>query len=363
MPLPKHIGVHGWWTRDGEKMSKSKGNVVSPREVSDAYGVENLRYFMLREVPFGQDGDFSQRALIDRINSELCNDFGNLLNRIIGMSSKYSDYEIDSVDVEKYHTKELDAMNEALANLDDFMQNMQTHRYLEELWKLFSIGNKAIEEYSPWTKIKEDKKDEALATVALVANILAKASIMLSPVMPKTTSIIGDALNFTIDNASYQELIIDKKLLQLFNIKQVPPLFPRVEEPLMPEAPVAQPNKSEEESKQGLEQDNLIEIGQFFETSLKVGHIVQAEEVPKSKKLLKLQVDLGENSTRQIVAGIKEFYSAESLVGTQVCVVANLKPAKLMGMISEGMLLAAKDEDGLCLVRPEKPKKVGTPIG
>jgi methionyl-tRNA synthetase len=363
LPLPKHIGAHGWWTRDGEKMSKSKGNVISPREVSDAYGVENLRYFMLREVPFGQDGDFSQRAFIDRINSELSNDLGNLLNRIIGMSGKYSDFEIDSKDVQTYHKNELDAMNEALANLDDFMQNMQTHRYLEELWKLFAIGNKAIEEHAPWVKMKEGKRDEALATVALVANILAKASIMLSPVMPKTTETIADALNFTIDNGSYNELVIGKKLLNLFKIKQVPPLFPRVEEPVLPEAPEAQPNRSEEESKEELEQDNLIEIGQFFETSLKVGHIIEAEEVPKSKKLLKLQVDLGESKPRQVVAGIKEFYSAESLVGTQVCVVANLKPAKLMGMISEGMLLAAKDEDGLCLVRPEKPKKAGTPIG
>ena len=367
LPLPKHIGAHGWWTRDGEKMSKSKGNVVSPKEVSDAYGVENLRYFMLREVPFGQDGDFSQRAFIDRINSELSNDLGNLLNRIIGMSGKYSDYEIDSVDVQKYHSKELEAMNEALGNLDDFMQNLQTHRYLEELWKLFAIGNKAIEEHAPWVKMKEDKKDEALATVALVANILAKASIMLSPVMPKTTAIIADALNFTIDNSSYKELILDKKLLKSFSIKKVPPLFPRVEEPLMAEAPAAEPNKPEAVTKdtkaESKEDDNLIEIGQFFETSLKIGVVMEAEEVPKSKKLLKLQVDIGEDTNRQVVAGIKEFYSAESLIGTQVCVVANLKPAKLMGMMSEGMLLAAKDEDGLCLVRPEKPKKAGTPIG
>ncbi len=367
LPLPEHIGAHGWWTRDGEKMSKSKGNVISPKEVSDAYGVENLRYFMLREVPFGQDGDFSQRALIDRINSELSNDLGNLLNRIIGMSGKYSDFEIDSVDVLKYHAKEIEGMNSVLDSLDSFMENFQTHRYLEELWKLFSIGNKAIEEHAPWVKMKEDKKDEALATVALVANVLAKASVMLSPVMPRTTETIADALSFTIDNNSYKELILEKKLLKLFNIKKVPPLFPRVEEPLMTEAPKAEPNKPKQEKKEekseATEQDNLIEIGQFFETSLKVGTVVEAEEVPKSKKLLKLQVDLGEEKPRQVVAGIKEFYSAESLVNTQVCVVANLKPAKLMGMISEGMLLATKDEDGLCLIRPEKPKKAGTPIG
>ncbi|MBU0720605.1 methionine--tRNA ligase [bacterium] len=369
LPLPKTIGAHGWWTRDGEKMSKSKGNVISPKEVADAYGVENLRYFMLREVPFGQDGDFSQRAFIDRINSELSNDLGNLLNRIIGMSGKYSDYEISSADVEKYHKKELDAMNDVLDSLDSLMENLQTHRYLEELWKLFAIGNKAIEEHAPWVKMKEDKKEEALATVALVANILAKASIMLHPVMPRTTNIVADALNFEINNGSYRELVLDKKLLKLFNIKVVPPLFPRVEEPLMPEAPASQPNAPKEAPKQSKEavtakeKDNLIEIGQFFETSLKVGVIVEAQEVPKSKKLLKLQVDLGEGKNRQVVAGIKEFYSAESLLNTQVCVVANLKPAKLMGMMSEGMLLAAKDEEGLCLIRPEKPKKAGTPIG
>ena len=366
LELPKHIAAHGWWTRDGEKMSKSKGNVISPKEVADAYGVENLRYFMLREVPFGQDGDFSQRAFIDRINSELSNDLGNLLNRIIGMSGKYSDFEIDSVDVEKYHKKELDAVDAVLKELDGFMEGVQTHRYLEELWKLFAIGNNAITSYEPWVKMKEGKKDEALATVALVANILAKASVMLYPIMPQTTLKVADALSFEINNDSYKELILDKKLLKLFNIKKIPPLFPRVEEPLMQEAPKAEPNPPKEEKKEQKapkEEDNLIEIGQFFQTSLKVGTVVDAQEVPKSKKLLKLQVDLGEDKPRQVVAGIKEFYTPDDLMNTQVCVVANLKPAKLMGMISEGMLLAAKDEDGLCLVRPEKPKKAGTPIG
>ncbi|MBN2816959.1 MAG: methionine--tRNA ligase, partial [Campylobacterales bacterium] len=249
LPLPQHIGAHGWWTRDGEKMSKSKGNVVSPKEVSDAYGVENLRYFMLREVPFGQDGDFSQRAFIDRINSELSNDLGNLLNRIVGMSAKYSEYLIESNDVEKYHARELTAVNEVLETLDGYMQSMQTHRYLEELWRLFSIGNTAITEHEPWAKVKNGQLDEALATVALIANILAKAAIMLSPIMPKTTATIADALNFSIDTESYKRLVLEKALLESFTIKQVPPLFPRIEEPLMPEAPKAMPNAKEEETK------------------------------------------------------------------------------------------------------------------
>ena len=372
MPLPKHIGAHGWWTRDGEKMSKSKGNVVSPKEVSEAYGLENFRYFMLREVPFGQDGDFSQRAFIDRINSDLSNDLGNLLNRIIGMSGKYSEYHIDSVDVLKYHTKEIDEANNVLDSLNAFIDNLQPHRYLEELWKLFSIGNKAIEEHAPWVKMKEERKDEALATVALVANILAKASVALHPVMPNTTATIADALGFNIDAESYRDIIADKSLLKPFVIKQVPPLFPRVEEPLMQEAPKAlvpqeepkpEPKKMEAKKETTVEADNLIEIGQFFETSLKIGTVLEAAEVPKSKKLIQLKVDVGEESPRQILAGIREFYAPEDLVNTQVCVVANLKPAKLMGLLSEGMLLAAKDENGLSLIRPEAPKKVGTPIG
>ena len=372
LPLPKHIAAHGWWTRDGEKMSKSKGNVVSPKEVSDLYGVENLRYFMMREVPFGQDGDFSQRAFIDRINSDLSNDLGNLLNRIIGMSGKYSEFVIDSVDVEKYHSAELEEMYGILDNVERFLDEVQTHRFLEELWKVFTIGNKAIEAHAPWVKIKEGKKDEALATVALVANVLAKASLLLHAFMPETTNTIAKTLGFEINTASYNGLLKDKKLLETFTIEKIGPLFPRVEEPLMQEAPKAlmqeEPKaekkpKAKKAEKKSEESVGLITFDEFFNTTLKVGTVVEAEEVPKSKKLLKLQVDVGEDELRQIVAGIKDYYSAEELVNTQVCVVANLKPAKLMGILSAGMLLAAKDDDGLCLVRPEKTRQAGASIG
>ncbi len=348
--LPKKIAAHGWWTRDGEKMSKSKGNVINPKEVADAYGLENFRYFMLREVPFGADGDFSEKALIDRINNDLGNDLGNLLNRIIGMAYKYFDGKISSENVGKYYPNELNEAKEIIAKIEEkYLWKMQTHKFLEELWKILSIGNKAIDVYKPWELMKNKEEEKAMALLGLIANLLAMTSVYLHAVMPKTTSKIAEALNFEINTKSFKD-INEGKLLKDFVIEKIPPLFPKIEKPLMKKKEIIK------------EPDNIITIDEFFKVELKIGEVVVAEEVKKSKKLLRLEVDLGEGKLRQIIAGIKEYYSPDELVGTQVCVVSNLKPAKLMGMMSEGMLLAAKDDEGLNLIRPEKRKKVGTPI-
>ncbi|SFZ98146.1 Methionyl-tRNA synthetase [hydrothermal vent metagenome] len=365
LPLPKHIAAHGWWTRDGEKMSKSKGNVVNPREVANAYGLDNFRYFMLREVPFGGDGDFSQKALIDRINSDLGNDLGNLLNRVIGMSGKYFEGKVDSLNVTKYYQEELNDVHASLDKLEPLLYDMQIHRYLEELWRPLAVANKSIDKYQPWTLMKEGKEEEAMALNGLITAILAKVAIMLYPVMPEVCTKIAKTLNFTIDNTSWNEMIKGNKVLETFTLQKIDPLFPRVEEPLIIQAePIDKKVKPEKVKQEDNKEEGiaLIGIDQFFQTSLKIGTVVKAEEVPKSKKLLLLQVDVGESAPRQVVAGIKEWYSAEDMLNTQVCVVANLKPAKLMGLKSEGMLLAAKDENGLCMIRPEHPKTVGTPI-
>ncbi len=361
LPLPKHIGAHGWWTRNGEKMSKSKGNVVNPKEVADAYGLENFRYFMLREVPFGGDGDFSQRALMDRINSDLGNDLGNLLNRLIGMSGKYFDGVVESNLVKKFYKNELDEVNSSISKLEPLIFELQLHKYLEELWRPLTIANRAIDKYQPWSMIKEGRRDEAMALNGLIANILAKVSLMLHAVMPKSTDIIANALGFEINPESFNRIIREDKILAPFKTKKREPLFPRIEKELLEEKKIEEKNK-EKEIKKESDTIALIGIDKFFETSLKIGTVVDAKEVKKSKKLLLLQVDIGEERPRQVVAGIKEWYSVEDILNKQVCVVANLKPAKLMGLKSEGMLLASKDSSGLCLITPEKPKVNGSPI-
>ena len=339
--LPRHIGAHGWWTRDGKKMSKSLGNVVNPREVANAYGLEQFRYFLLREVPFGQDGDFSQRTFITRINGELCNDLGNLLGRITGMSSKYSSNEINSKNVTKFFTDELNLAQEFIENALKFINEISTSKFLEELWKVLNLANLSITKYEPWNLMKNGETDKACALVGLCANLLARVAILLSPVMPRACDKIASALGFEISPIFYTRLIKNGEILDFIS-RQNEPLFAKVENELL-DTP---PKISSEISKTTMQNEpeiSQIKIDDFKKSLIKVGTILECENIAGSEKLLKFKIDLGEDAPRQIISGIAKFYTPSELVGKQVCVLANLKPAKIFGHISEGMILSAED--------------------
>nr|WP_314380766.1 methionine--tRNA ligase [uncultured Campylobacter sp.] len=387
--MPRSIAAHGWWTRDGKKMSKSLGNVVNPREVANAYGLEQFRYFLLREVPFGQDGDFSQKAIINRVNSELANELGNLLSRIVGMSAKYSDYVINSKDVMKFFTAEIEEANSYLSAALSALEEVATNRYLEELWRALALANASIAKYEPWNLMKNGEQSKALALVALVANILAKVAVLLSPAMPKTAARITDTLGFEISTSLYEKLVLRGEILD-FKAKTCEPLFTKIDHELMPKAdydrldgavnstscsstdaaakgaPSLNPNASGSgataQEAQGATSEAQIKIDDFKKCVIKVGTVLECENIEGSEKLLRFMIDLGEERPRQIISGIAKFYDPAALVGKQICVLANLKPAKIFKHSSEGMILSAED-GSLTLLSTLTPVKNGAIVG
>ncbi|EOZ1984267.1 methionine--tRNA ligase [Campylobacter jejuni] len=353
LPLPKFIGAHGWWTKEGEKMSKSKGNVVKPKEVVDTYGSEAFRYFLLREVPFGNDGDFSENMLINRINAELSNEFGNLLNRIIGMSTKYSQGNISKEGVLKFYNVELNQAKEHLNLAVEFLENLQCNRYLEELFKALSVANLAISKYEPWNLIKENKHKQANALVALCANILAKTSLLLSPTLPKSCQKVALALNFEISSTNYAKIILDNELLD-FKANPCEALFPKVEKALLKQEIKEEPKK---------EESPKIKIDDFAKIEIKVAKVLDCQNIKGSEKLLKFQLELDDKEIRQVLSGIAKHYKASDLIGKQVCIISNLKKAKIFGHESDGMILSAKSGDKLVLITPEQLVQNGSLVG
>lgn len=375
LPLPKRIYTHGWWLRDGAKMSKSIGNVINPKDFAQAYGVESLRYFLLREMSFGQDGDFSQKVFVERINAELSNDVGNLLNRLLGMAQKYFDWRIDCTHTESFFASELKELADILCHTEQKMLEMQPNRYIEELWKAFALGNGVIAKYEPWNLMKNNETDKAMALLGLVASILARSCLYLYPILPQSASKIAKALNVELNAESFEELAVRKVPLKPFTLQALPPLFPKIESLLIAEGesdpkhsestkPASKDSQKLGDKNDGVKCDGVmyIDIADFSKVEIRVAQVIECTPVPKSQKLLKLMVDVGEGRLRQILSGIAQFYSPEDLLQKQVCVITNLKPAKLMGQISEGMILASKDENGLSLLTLDRPRVNGSKI-
>ena len=365
LPLPETIFAHGWWTVDGEKMSKSRGNVVDPNKMADEFGVDAFRYFLLREVPFGQDGDFSLTGMITRINSDLANGLGNLLSRTLTLIERTQGgvIPVSGNTGPAEHELEQAAMSLLRETLPRHIEQLEFNRSLEAIWHVVQLANQYVDKTAPWTLAKNERDAEQLKTVLYtMAEILRCLSIAIYAVMPKSAQTICAQLGVSDEFA--QTLPIDRTkwgcLIPGTAIQKGPSLFPRIDSKTQGAKPVtespvpSQPTAAIPTSMPAAPASPQITIDEFMKVQLKTATILSAERVPKSEKLIKLQVSLG-SEQRQIVAGIGKKYEPDALVGKTIVIVANLKPAKLMGIESQGMVLAAGDADvrGLLTIQEE----------
>lgn len=369
LPLPKQVFGHPWLIQSDGKMSKSKGNVLYADELVDFFGVDAVRYFVLHEMPFENDGVISWELLVERINSDLANTLGNLVNRTISMSNKYFDGVVSDKGVCEDVDKDLkEVVTTTVDRVTAKMNELRVADAITEIFALFKRCNKYIDETMPWALAKEEEKKDRLATVLynLVESISVGATLLES-FLPETAEKIFAQLN--TEKRAYEDLNKFGLYPEGNKVTEKPEiLFARLDlEEVLKKVEELHPQVEEEESaavEPGIDIEAKPEItyDDFMKMQFQVGEIISCEEVPKSKKLLCSQVRIG-SQVKQIVSGIKKHYTAEEMVGKKVMVLVNLKPAKLAGILSEGMLLCAEDENGeLSLMIPEKEMPNGAEI-
>ena len=369
LPLPTKVFAHGWILMKDGKMSKSKGNVVDPVSLTDRYGLDALRYYLLREVPFGSDGVFTPEGFVERTNYDLANDFGNLLNRTVAMIDQYFDGRIPAYQIgETAVDQALEALTaEMIEKVEHAMENMQFSVALASIWQLISRTNKYIDENEPWVLAKQDDKKERLGNVmAHLAESLRVVAVMLQPFLTESPKEVFQQLGLEGDALKQWESIYERGSIPAgTQVKRGNPLFPRLDVKAEVEtikAMMQNPAQDADEAEEATDAKAQIAYDDFMKLDLRVAEIVKAEKMKKADKLLKLQLDLGKEK-RQVISGIAEFYDPEALVGRKVICVVNLKPVKLRGEMSEGMILSGEDEHGkLSLATVEKDLPNGSVV-